>query len=499
MKHDVIIIGSGLGGLECAHILASEGYNVLVLEREAQPGGCMQSYRRNGLEFDTGFHYIGGLGEGEALHAPFRILGLLRLPWVRLDDDCFDRIHIAGESYDYAQGFNRFAEALSRQFPAETDGLRDYVAMLQQSSRHQLDWLDPTIPVSSNLLATETYSTDFTTSAWGWLNEHFRDSRLIDVLSGNSTRMELRKDTLPLFTLAHINSSYIASSYRLKGSGRLIVDSLIHDIRANGGKIVRNAEVSRLIESAGRIVSAVCSNGETYEADLFVSDVHPMLTYDLINPSALIRKSLKRRMHLLENTYGMMTISLVIKPGSLPYVGHNDYIYSHGHLWDGYENDKSVSGELVSYRVPENGGHFTRIVDIMTPVSWSECSGWQDSVVGQRGKDYEAWKQWKSEEAIALAATVIPDLESIIEAKYVSTPLTYRDYTLTPCGSAYGLRKDCASPLLTIVSPHTPVPNLFLTGQSLMLHGVEGVTMTAMMTCAEIIGKERMWEKLKKQ
>ena len=90
----------------------------------------------------------------------------------------------------------------------------------------------------------------------------------------------------------------------------------------------------------------------------------------------------------------------------------------------------------------------------------------------------------------------MPNLKEAIEAQYISTPLTYRDYTHTPCGSAFGLRKDCANPLLTFLSPRTPEPNLLLTGQSLMVHGVEGVTMTALITCAEIIGRQRMWEKL---
>ena len=63
-RHDVIIVGSGLGGLLCAGILARAGLNVLVLEQGTQPGGCLQTYRRHGLDFDTGFHYVGGLDEG---------------------------------------------------------------------------------------------------------------------------------------------------------------------------------------------------------------------------------------------------------------------------------------------------------------------------------------------------------------------------------------------------------------------------------------------------
>lgn len=493
MKGNVIIIGSGLGGLECARILASEGYHVLILEREAQPGGCMQSYRRKGLEFDTGLHYVGGLAEGQALYAPFSMLGLLKLPWVRLDNNCFDRIHIAGRSFSFAQGYENFVDSLSEQFPSERTGLQEYADLLKESSTHQLDFLSmPT--TTSESIGGEMLDT----SAWQWLHEHFHDETLINVLSGNSTRMELRRDTLPLFTFAHINSSYIASSWRLKGSGRLMVDSLLSDIRANGGEVVCNAEVRQLIEKDGRIVKAVCADGEEYEADMFISDIHPMLTYNLIGESQLVRKSMRRRMRLLENTYGMLTVSLVIKPDTLPYVNHNEYIYRKANLWEGYEKDKPVSGVLISYRVPEGSSRYVRQIDIMTPAVWDECCEWNDTKVGHRGNGYDSWKQRKADECIRLAETVLPDLHDMIEAQYVSSPLTYRDYTLTPQGSAYGIRKDYSSPLLTVLSPRTPEPNLLLTGQSLMLHGVEGVTMTAIMTCAEILGKERVWDLLNK-
>ena len=74
-----------------------------------------------------------------------------------------------------------------------------------------------------------------------------------------------------------------------------------------------------------------------------------------------------------------------------------------------------------------------------------------------------------------------------METHYTSTPLTYRDYTLTPCGSAYGVRKDYHNLMITMLSPRTPIPNLLLTGQNLILHGLEGVAMTARYTCDAIL------------
>ena len=111
---------------------------------------------------------------------------------------------------------------------------------------------------------------------------------------------------------------------------------------------------------------------------------------------------------------------------------------------------------------------------------------WQESKIGHRHKAYKQMKQEVAQACMRLASTAIPNLEDIIQKEWSSTPLTYRDYNGTPCGSAFGFRKDYTSPLTTIVSPRTPVPNLYMTGQSLMLHGLQGVTMTAGFTIRAI-------------
>ncbi len=115
MKYDVVIIGSGFGGLVCAHLLSQTGRSVLVLERQVQPGGCIQSYRRHNNTFDTGLHYIGGLGEGQQLNKIFSHLGLMKLPWHRLDPDGFDQVTIAAQTYAFAEGYEQFGTPTGRQ------------------------------------------------------------------------------------------------------------------------------------------------------------------------------------------------------------------------------------------------------------------------------------------------------------------------------------------------------------------------------------------------
>lgn len=475
MKYDVIIIGSGFGGLVCGHILSKQGKNVLLLERQAQPGGCIQSYRRDGMAFDTGLHYVGGLAEGQTMHRLFDAIGLMQLPWHRLDPKGFDLVTIGGDTFALAEGYDAFVDTLAASFPQEREALRKYIDVLRLTQELDLGSAD------ANALQTA--------GAYEWLTTNFHDPLLVNVLSGNALKMELRRESLPLFTFAHGQNSYIQSSWRLKGDGNLLVNALVGDIRAHGGEILCRSEVEELIEKEGRIVAARCSNGEVYEGDTFISDIYPSQVFAMIKESQALRKLFRRRMSSMENTFGVFTASLVLKPGTLRYFNHNKWVYRQPNVWTFYDEPGTVGGVMICCRVPESGDYTTQ-VDLLTPMPRRLFEQWTDTRVGHRGADYEAMKRQKADECIALAETVIPGLRDMMVNHYTSTPLTYRDYTLTPDGSAYGVRRDCRNLVITMLSPRTPISNLLLTGQNLMLHGLEGVSMTALLTCSELLGVE---------
>ncbi len=497
MKYDVIIIGSGFGGLVCGHILSKQGKNVLLLERQAQPGGCIQSYRREGLEFDTGLHYVGGLAEGQMMHRLFDTLGLMKLPWHRLDPKGFDLVTIGGDTFALAEGYDNFVDTLAADFPKEREALQRYTKMLRETQELGLGqgleqqgsdqpnrgmFRPPLAPPNSGGEA----------GAYEWLTKNFQDPMLVNVVSGNALKMELRRESLPLFTFAHGQSSYVQSSWRLKGDGNMIVRSLTDDISHYGGTLVCRAEVNELIEKDGRIIAARCRNGETYEGDLFISDVHPTLTFSWIRQSQVLKNMFRRRMASLENTFGMFTASLIIKEGTLPYFNHNKFVYSQPNVWTFYDERDTkgdIGGLMISCRVPEDGGSCTRQIDLMTPIPWDQCKQWEDSRLFRRSHSYNTWKEETYDRCLALAETVVPGLRAAVENHYTSTPLTYRDYTLTPFGSAYGVRKDYRNLMMTMLSPRTPLPNLLLTGQNIILHGLEGVAMTATHTCKAVLGE----------
>ncbi len=489
MKHyDVIIAGSGLGGLECGYILSKKGYNVCILEKNHQLGGCLQTFRRGKIEFDTGFHFVGGLDEGQFLHRLFRYYDLLDLPWQRLDDDGFAEVVTQGKSYLLASGYDNFADKLSAEFPHQQRQLQRYVSFLKEVGNN----IDNTLQ-GINQEAETASSSLFQQSAYHFLLQTIDDPVLRNVLSGVSLTMELNAEKLPLYTFAQINSSFIQSSWRLNGGGSLIADKLTESIRRMGGTVLTRAEVTRFIENEGKITAVEINREEQFSADYFISDLHPALTLSLIPDSKAIRRIYKNRITRLDNTFGMFTTHLQLRESSIPYLNRNLFVYEKDNVWNNsYIPGARMSSALISYRTPADGSEFTRNIDILTPMHWEEVAQWSDTHIENRGEEYKTFKQQKAEECIMFAEKKVPGLSQAVERVYTSSPLTYRDYTGTWEGSAYGIRKDCNDIMMTLLTSHTPVQNLLLTGQNLNLHGIMGVSITSLFTCAGIMGMDEI-------
>ena len=489
-QKSVIIIGAGLGGLECGYILAKNGLKVTVLEREAQVGGCLQTFRRGAALFDTGFHYVGGLKEGESLYTLFSYFDLMHLPWKQLDEDCFDEVVIGEDAFAFANGHQRFYERMAVRFPKEREGLKKYVAFLQQVGDHIFD----SFQASNDGTFTDSL---FARSAYGFLNETIHDPLLRKVLSGTSLKMELNAPTLPLYTFAQINDSFIRSAWRLRGGGSQIAESLVESIRSMGGEVKTRATVTSIDEHEGMIRSVTINGEDTMEADWVISSAHPAYTVSLVGESKKMRRIYRNRIANLDNTFGMFTANIRLKPGVLPYVNKNIFVHrSDADLWN--VNPLNTESVLVNYSVPEEYSSTAVNIDLLSPMSWQEVQKWADYPVGRRGEDYVAYKAAKAEECIRLVERRLPDLHSAIDKVFTSSPLSYHSYISSAEGCAYGIRKDYNNPMFTVLTPRTPIPNLLQTGQSLNLHGILGVSMTAFFTCAEILGMDKIVEIINK-
>lgn len=473
--YDVIVIGGGFAGLTCALTLAKEGKKVCVLEKEPVLGGAFQSFFRKGHRLDTGFHYVGGVGKGEIMRPLVEHFELEDLPWVCLDEH-FMEVNIRGQKFHLSNGYEAFVESLAQIFPEDKAGLLKLVDIMKDINRHIFE----SITLGSNATTNEY----MTISALSFLKENIKNPTLRDVLCGQSVTTEL-SDELPLYAFLQSLNSFIQHSYRLKGGGEALTNKLIQNIEKYGGTIISKVTVESFeLNNEGYIAGVICNKGQKFVAKDYISTLHPATTMDLIPECKQIRNIYRKRFQRLQNSKGMFTVQLILKPNTVAYRNNSIGIFNSNDLWHTpYGKDDAVQNMLINYNVPEDDSKWATNIDLLTPMSWSAVEEWSDTKIGKRPLEYKAFKQQKADKCITLAEEYIPELRGNIEQVWTSTPLTYRDYTGSRGGSAYGIRKSCENVLGTLLSPSTPLPNLFLSGQNLILHGMQGVAMTSILTC----------------
>ena len=300
--------------------------------------------------------------------------------------------------------------------------------------------------------------------------------------------MDLQAESLPFYLFAQINGTFIQSAWRLVGGGQVIADTLAAGIRQQGGDVRTKARVTGIQVENERVCGITVNGEEEIACDLVVSDIHPNTLFPLL-PEGALRKRYIQRIHNLHNSFGVFTVHLLIKENSVKYRNRNLFVHHQPELRRTAEQpiDGRTRSIGVHFSVPTDGGEYTRNIDLFMPMYWQEVSQWADSSPMHRPGDYEAFKQHRAEDAIAQVLPYLPELKGNIEQFFTSTPLTYRDYTGTYEGSAYGICTDCNNLMVTMLPTRTPLPNLFMTGQSINFHGVLGVTVTSKITCEQII------------
>jgi len=166
-----------------------------------------------------------------------------------------------------------------------------------------------------------------------------------------------------------------------------------------------------------------------------------------------------------------------------------------------YTTDQWPLGYMVSMNAKRGQEEWAETMTVFTYMRYEEVEKWAHThntvaETGERGTEYEQFKQEKTEIMLTELEKKFPGLRQHIQATYVSTPLTYRDYIGSETGAMYGFVKDANYPMKNYLPPRTKIKNLLLTGQSVNMHGILGVTISAVLTCAELLGKSNLLAKI---
>ncbi|WP_419869580.1 phytoene desaturase family protein [Chryseobacterium sp. CT-SW4] len=500
-EYDILVIGSGLGGLVSALILAKEGLKVCVLEKNNQYGGNLQTFVRDKLIFDTGVHYLGGLSKGQNLYQYFTYLEIMQgLELQKMDEDGYDRISFEedGMEYPHAQGYENFIARLSAIFPGEKENLERYCEEIQyvcsQFPRY-------------NVMGETSYNEEVLhLNTKRFIESITSDKKLQAVLIGSNFLYGGDSENTPFYVHALTVNSCIQSAYKCVKGGSQISKLLVRKLREYGADIYKRSEVFEIVFEEDHIKSVKTTSGKTVVAKKIISNIEIRSLLKLMGPEKL-KKSFVNRILSWEPVSSCFSVYLTLKPHSIPYFNYNIYHYqSKDHVWKAFHYKKELWPEtyMLSATPSKKYPEFAESLTLISYMDFDEVKEWENTVNTiihdeDRGETYENFKKDRAEKMITALEKKIPDIRKSIKGIYTSSPLSYRDYIGSYEGNMYGYYKTSENPLKTMVSPKTKIKNLFLTGQSVNMHGVLGVIIGAFNTCSEILGREVIDEHVKKE
>lgn len=505
---DAIVIGSGLGGLTAASMLARHaGKRVLVLEKHYTAGGFTHTFHRPGYEWDVGVHYVGDVHRpGSLLRRAFDHLTDGELAWADMGE-VYDTVVIGDDRYELVAGRHKFRERMHAYFPQQRDAIDRYLQLVRATvHKSRRFFLEKALPPALGVLATPALRwpalRDARRTVKDVLAELTDDPRLAGVLAGQYGDYGLPPGQASWFMHALLVGHYLGGgAYPVGGSSR-IAATMLPGIERTGGAVVTGAEVAEIVVERDRAVGVRLASGEELRAPLVISDAGLALTYGKLVPPALAAK------HGLSPTV----------PGAPPSFAHLSlYVglkhdtaalgLSRSNLWvyPDHDHDKNVARytadreaplpvaylSFPSAKDPDFANRFPgrSTVEIIGVAPYQWFAPWSATGWKKRGAEYDEQKQRLTERLLEVLHREHPSTIGKIDHAELSTPLTTQHFVGHPHGEIYGLAHTPERFAARHLRPHTPISGLFLTGADICTAGVGGALMGGVLTAAAITRK----------
>ncbi len=483
----VLIIGSGIGGLSTAIILAKLGFEVTVVEKNRKPGGLMRSYTRDGIECAVGVHYLGSLGNGQVLRKFFDYLGVTAgIPVQRMgqngviDRYFFDTAFRQLKTFDLPEGMDAFEQNLKSAFPDEQHQIDAVIAPMRKMSR-QLHGLDFLYSIQNDLALLDQ------SRPFGKILSHLRCSPgLRSVLAVPSCWIGVPLDDCPAYYHNTALASYVSSSWRLNCSGAHMADVFAGRLKELGGRITFGQAASEILVRSRTAAGLVLKSGERLTAPLVIGAVHPQIVLDML-PEGAVRPSYRKRISRLKNTHGIFSVHARIHADAHAEIPYNIFKI---------ETDRNGDvSDLNYYQIRKSEREGINTLSVLTSGKTELWHPWVNTSSGRRGKAYDDAKQAEALRLIREAEEFFGPLKGlkILDAY---TPLTLRDWVNSPEGSAYGVLRSASQMLGAALLNRTSVKGLYLAGQSVLAPGIIGTIMGSFSTVKLIVGTKEFRERI---
>ncbi|MCE9625272.1 MAG: NAD(P)/FAD-dependent oxidoreductase [Deltaproteobacteria bacterium] len=484
---DAIVIGSGIGGLSVAALLARAGKKVLVLERHYVAGGFTHTFSRKGYEWDVGLHYVGEVQrKNSLLRKVFDAITDSQLQWNPMPA-VYDRVCIGEEVYEFEAPKARLIQRLEEYFPKERNAISEYFRLVEEiagaaKSYYMAKAMPAALGATLGSLMSRRFHRLSDCTTYEVLSGLTSDARLIGVLTAQYGDYGLppRESSFAIHALV-ARHYFDGGNYPVGGSGR-IADTIIPMIEKAGGQVLVKAEVSEILLRDGKASGVRLADGSEVLAPIVISDAGAANTFLRLLPSR--PPSLEKiRDSLADSNYW-------IYPD-----------YDHDAAVARFTKDPSAPLPVTylsfpSFKDPAWEGKFPgrSTVEAITFAPYEWFRRWESTEWRKRGTEYEALKEAFAQRLLAQLDHWVPALAGKIDYYEVSTPLSTRHFANYASGEIYGLDHTPSRFRQKWLKPATPIPHLYLTGQDVVSDGIAGALMGGVLAASAILKRNVLSE-----
>lgn len=468
---DVIIIGSGIGGLVAGALLSRYGQRVIICESHSIAGGAAHSFSRRGFQFDSGPSFYCGLGNvGASSHYPSlnplrQVLNALEVELPTVAYDPLGQYHFPDGTLPVYGDGDRYREAVAQFTSAGAQELAAFEARLLQL--YEALCPIPTLALRADLAAVPILLRRYGLSLLKLLpqipviqgsvgdivDQTVRDPwvrRLIDLecflLSGLPAAGTIAPEVA--FMFGERTRSVI--DYPLGGSGA-IVEALVTGLTQWGGALRLNSHVEQVITEAGRATGVRLRDGSRLMAPVVISNATLWDTYRHLLSQQDLPQPFRQQSLQTPAIHSFMHLHLGIRAEGLDHLtGHHVVVHDSDLTQPGQTCMISIPSVWDPSLAPE--GH--HVVHAYTLEAYD---GWQ------RDNGYLSRKRQRAEPLFLALERVIPDVRSRIELELIGTPLTHQHYLRRHQGT-YGPAIAASEGLFP--NHRTPIDGLYRVGDS---------------------------------